>query len=205
MLKKVDDQRIKTQYHINVAQAYIELKMYEKAIKELKLAEEAGENLPSKINFIEINSYFGKIREKKGDHKKAIFYYKKSLDLARKYEMSREIANYLNKLGLMYKILGELKKAIEQYKEALQITRNLNDHYGVTNILYNVGIVENKNGEYEEALQDLLEARSLLVKHQIKVKELQNKIDKVFHRNIVRMCLVKAGIVNKSKRYGYAV
>jgi len=178
MLRKVDDQSIKTQYHIMVAQACIDLEMYEKAIKELKLAEEGGENLPSKINFIEINSCFGKIREKKGDHKKAIFYYKKSLDLARKYELSQEIAIHLNKLGLIYRILGELKKALEQYKEALQITRNLNDHYGEANVLYNIGYLKNENGEYEEALQDLLEARSLLVRHQIKVKELQNKIDR---------------------------
>lgn len=178
IIKKVDNPETLTVYHIKIAKVWIDLKKFDEAIKELKSAEVVGEKLLTKYSFIEIYSCYGVIREIKGNPKKAIFYYKKSLELSQKFEVKREIAIKLNKLGLIYKRLGNFEKSLEHYEKALQIARKLGDYWGIAIVLYDLGYIKNKKGEYKLASEYLLEARKIIMEHKINDKELQNNINK---------------------------
>jgi len=188
MLELVDDPTVLCIFYTNMSSVLIDLKDYDGAVENLKLAEDIFNKTPSKSGFINIYSNYGKIREKKGDAKKAIFYYKKSLENARECNFKREEAINLNKLGKLYKKIKNLDKALTNYQEAFSITETLNDHNGMASILYNIGCIKNKTSDFPQALIDLSEAKKIMEIFKIKNKKLYRKIEKaikITKRNIL--------------------
>ena len=184
MMELVDDPTILCVSYNNMASVFIDLNYYDKAVENLKLAENNCNRLPSKSSLMQLNSNYGKIREKKGDINKAIFFYKKSLRFAIECKSKREEAIYLNKIGQLYKKNKKLDKALINYQDAFSITEILNDHYGMSSILYNIGCIKNKKGDFAQALNDLIEAKNIMLKFEIKNIKLFNRIEKAI--NIVK-------------------
>jgi len=187
MMEIVDDPTVLCASYINMSSVLIDLNDYDKAVENLKLAENICNRLPSKSSLIHLNCNYGKIREKKGDDKKAIFFYKKSLRFAKECKSKREEAIYLNKLGQLYKKIKKLDKSLICYQETFSITEILNDHYGMSSILYNIGCIKNKKGDFPQALNDLLVAKNIMEKFKVKDIKLYNRIEKAINiakRNI---------------------
>ena len=184
MLELVDDPTVLCVFYINMSSVLIDLNDYDKAVENLKLAENICNRLPSKSSLIQLNSNYGKIRKKKGDIKKAIFFYKKSLRFAKECKSKREEAIYLYKIGQLYKKIKNLDKALINYQDAFSITKILNDHYGMSSILYNTGYIKNKKGDFPQALNDLLGAKNIMEKFKVKDIKLYNRIEKAI--NIVK-------------------
>ena len=182
MMELVDDPTVLFTFYINMASVLIDLKYYDEAAENLKLAEYNCNRLPSKSSLMQLNSIYGKIRKKKGDDKKAIFFYKKSLSLAKECKSKRKEAMFLNILGVLYKKIKDMDKAIIRYQEAFSITEKLNDHHGMSSILYNIGIIKNKKGDFAQALNDLLKAKNIMLKFEIKNIKLFNRIEKAINK-----------------------
>ena len=56
-----------------------------------------------------------------GQYAKAVEYYEKSLQIARKIGNVKGEGNTLNNLGIVYKDWGQYAKAVEYYEKSLQI------------------------------------------------------------------------------------
>lgn len=182
MMELVDDPTVLFTFYINMASVLINLKYYDEAAENLKLAEYNCNRLPSKSSLMQLNSIYGKIRKKKGDDKKAIFFYKKSLSFAKECKSKRKEAMFLNILGVLYKKIKDMDKAIIRYQEAFSITEKLNDHQGMSSILYNIGFIKNKKGDFAQALNDLIEAKNIMLKFEIKNIKLFNRIEKEINK-----------------------
>ncbi|MEO8209583.1 MAG: tetratricopeptide repeat protein [bacterium] len=109
----------------------------------------------SNINLIsaKANNFLGQINGLKGNLKKSISYYEKSL---RSYEESGDLFNIslmLNRIGIIYTRLNDYKKAIHYYEKANQIACKIGDLFGYSMILGNTGNVYYNLGKKSEALK----------------------------------------------------
>ncbi len=89
----------------------------------------------------------------KGDHKTAIEYYSKALDIAKKHDDKDGVAVSLNNIGDGYMNLGELDKADSFIRESMRINNDegLKDNLYIN--YYTLGEIYEKKGEYKKSLE----------------------------------------------------
>ena len=89
----------------------------------------------------------------KGDQKKAIAYYKKSLKINEEIENKKEVAVNLNKIGKAYVKLGNYTEGIAYYKKALNIDKGVNSQKRMAHSYNNIGAIYSDQGNYPLALE----------------------------------------------------
>ncbi|MGB5982701.1 MAG: sensor histidine kinase [Nonlabens sp.] len=114
----------------------------------------------------------------------AFHYANKALDLAKKIEYPKAIANSYNTLGSNYEYVSKLDSALYFYTKSLEIKRIINDTVGVANSLNNVGIVHDEKGNHEKALKNYFDSLQIYESQEV-------SFDKV------PMVLVNIGVVYK--------
>ena len=88
----------------------------------------------------------------RGNTKKALFYYKKSLEICKEIADKKGIANCLNCIGVTYKEQGNYGKAIDYLTKSLRIQEELENKGGIANSLNNIGSIYIIQNNYDEAL-----------------------------------------------------
>jgi protein O-mannosyl-transferase len=86
----------------------------------------------------------------KGKTQEAFYYYNRAISLSKDY------ADYYNKRGIFYHILGQYQRAIEDYNEAIRLKPHKAEPY-----YYNRGTVYYKLAQYQRAVEDYDKAISL--------------------------------------------
>jgi len=84
---------------------------------------------------------------------KAVEYYGKSLEIAKRVGDAKAEANVLGSLGNVYLAWGQYAKAVEFYEKSLEISKRVGDVRGEGQTLGNLGVVYLAWGQYAKAVE----------------------------------------------------
>jgi signal transduction histidine kinase len=102
------------------------------------------------------------------DQEKAIEYGNKAIELGKKTNFDKAIAQAYNDLGIIYYDKQDFINAIAAYKKAFEIRRRLNDQKGIAALYNKIGIVYQKEAKFDSAL--LYAQKALDIYEQLKDK-----------------------------------
>ncbi len=97
-----------------------------------------------------IYNVLGRNYSKKGDLDNALFYYSKSLNLAKKLGNREMEASVLNNIAMVFHDKGDLDKALEYYEESLRLETNEKDKAPTYN---NIAFIYIDKGDYKRAIE----------------------------------------------------
>ena len=97
---------------------------------------------------------FARILDNLGEHKQAIVYYEKALEIDRNVygENHQHVATNLNNLGEAWRALDGQHKAIAYYEQALTFLKQGEQHPFIASVLNNLGVAWRELGEYQRAI-----------------------------------------------------
>lgn len=87
----------------------------------------------------------------KGENKKALEYYYKSLKIQQELKDKKGIASCLGNIGVIQEMQGDHVSALENYNLCLKYMRELGDKSGVATVLNNIGIIYDLQQDYKKA------------------------------------------------------
>jgi tetratricopeptide (TPR) repeat protein len=117
------------------------------ALEPLKKAESLTSN---KEDLMYIYNQVGIIYDIMGYLDDAIFYYNRSLSLARDLGNKSMQASVLNNIGAVYYYKGELDKALDYYEESLRIQTDEKEKAITYN---NIAVIYDNKGDYQKAVE----------------------------------------------------
>ena len=130
-----------------LGKAYTRTGQIDLAIENLKKAEAYATR---EDDLMVIYDWLGKNYYKKGDFDHALFYYSKSLDLAKKLRDTKQEAVELNNIASIFHSKGELDKALEYYHESLRLTT---DEREKAPTYHNIALVYLDKQDYNKAIE----------------------------------------------------
>jgi len=136
---------------INLGQAYIGLKNYDKAIAVIQHYK--GEALKhGKLESVS-NAYalLGTIEQQQKNIPLAMEYYQKSADFGLKSSSKAQIAHSYNNLAIVYFEKDEIEKTLEYFMKALEIRKETNNAKYICESYFNIGGLYFEMGKYEDA------------------------------------------------------
>jgi tetratricopeptide (TPR) repeat protein/serine phosphatase RsbU (regulator of sigma subunit) len=86
------------------------------------------------------------------EYRKALSVGKRSLELSKKFDLKKNIANALTNMGVSYFYLGQTDSSLLMHTEALEIRRKINDLLGLSKSYVNIGLYYQNTGKYSEAI-----------------------------------------------------
>ncbi len=125
-----------------------------------------------------------------GEYKKSTIYFSNSIDLAKKENNKKELANAYNNLGNALSKIGESVNALKFYQLSISVAEMNNDQQRIAKTTKNIGTLYSEQKDFVTALRYFESASSLAVKlndsiliadclnNQGVVYEQQNKYDK---------------------------
>jgi tetratricopeptide (TPR) repeat protein len=117
----------------------------------------------------------GVVLERLGAYREALDLYRDLLADAPAAEDSRDRAQLLLNLGVVYRNLGDPARALESFQEVATIYRNLEDPDGLSNAMLNVALANHLDlGRWPEAEAAYLEALDLARRHGNRPEEIQD-------------------------------
>ena len=121
----------------------------------------------SVLTKLEAMHMMGAVFKEKGEINRALRYYRRSVELARKEGYREKLASILLSIGTIYRMQGESNMATEYLNQSLQICREINSLYGISvNLFYLILIYLEK---------DLIaDAKAYLLKFEKVVKQTQS-------------------------------
>lgn len=136
---------------INLGQAYIGLKNYDKATAVLQHYK--GESL--KLGKLEsvANAYalLGTIEQQQRNIPLAMEYFKKSADFGKRSKSKAQIAHALNNMAIVHFEEGETDKTMQLFKEALDIRLSTGNARYIAESYFNIGGLYFELGDYKNA------------------------------------------------------
>lgn len=103
----------------------------------------------------------GTLNYKQGRIDSAIESYQSALNIAKKSQDHKLIAQSLNALGSAYLVKNNIDKAIESFENLLEIYKSTDDDLSSALLLNNLGLIYQNNKELERAFQCFNEARRI--------------------------------------------
>jgi tetratricopeptide (TPR) repeat protein len=124
-----------------------------------------------------------------GEYSRAIGFYKKQLEIARRASDTRTEGNALGNIGIAYSSLGEHAKAIDFYKKQFEIHHQIGYMLGEGNALGNMGMSYAKIGMHEEAHRCFEVSssifRGLELKHEVaQIEEMKHNAEHWIMRSV---------------------
>jgi len=95
----------------------------------------------------------GYVSSSRGDLKKAVDYYYKSLKISREIGNKHGIATTLNNIGIIYENQGNIPRALEYYRKSLKIQEETNDLQGMAASFNNIGFIYFYQLDFDKALE----------------------------------------------------
>ena len=117
----------------------------------------------------------------------AFEYSKKALNLSKKINFKKGIANSYNTIGSNFEYISKLDSSLFYYEKSLTIKEEIKDSIGIANSLNNIGIIFDEKGDYKNALETYFKALKIYENN-------TTSFDKV------PMVLVNIGIVYKKQK-----
>jgi tetratricopeptide (TPR) repeat protein len=87
-----------------------------------------------------------------GDYEAALGYYQQARKLNNELGDRQNDGQFLNSIGLIYKIQGDFEAALDYYQQALKIRDEIDDHQGKSTTLNNIAVIYYTLGDYDKAL-----------------------------------------------------
>jgi Tfp pilus assembly protein PilF len=138
--------------HFCLGASYYAIGEFKLALKHMKKAESLTSD---KEDLMDIYNQIGLIYEKMGYLDDALFYYNRSLSLARDLGNKSMQASVLNNIGAIYYYKGELDKALGYYEESLRLKTDEKEKATTYN---NIANIYDKKGDYQKAVEYLQKA-----------------------------------------------
>ncbi len=112
----------------------------------------SDENLSHTLLAVKANclNNIGAILSQKGDIKKALIYFHKSLAIKESLKENKAISSTLNNIGYLYESLNDYENALLYFKRSLKIKEEIGDKRGIARLYNNLGSL------YEEINDTLL-------------------------------------------------
>lgn len=149
--KYCDDPTAKFMAEINLAQAYIQLKDYPKAISYLMHYK--GESL--KLGKLEsVGSAYallGNIEEIRENFPLATEYYQKSADFGKRSKSKNQVAHALNNLAIVYFRKGMPDSSLILFERALELRQEVGNARFIAESYFNIGGLYFELGKYDKA------------------------------------------------------
>jgi serine phosphatase RsbU (regulator of sigma subunit)/Tfp pilus assembly protein PilF len=120
-------------------------------------------------HFAGATNNIGFFASQKGDVKKALEYYTKSLKVLMEIRDKNGIGGSLNNIGFIYYNQGDIIKALEYYTKSLKVYEEITYKEGIANSLNNIGLIYGDQGNITKALEYY--TKSLKIKEEIGDKE----------------------------------
>lgn len=145
----------------NLSRIYKRDGFKEKAVEKETEAMKAAEKFGMTFTAAAYSNSLGVYQKELDNNEEAIFYYQKSLDMARECGSKRIEAMTLSNMGNAYKDLGLYETALPFHKEAIEINvlhgteKSLGDNYT------NLGIVYNRLKDFKKAKENYMIALPL--------------------------------------------
>jgi len=133
--------------HFCLGASYIAMGEFKLALEHMKKAERLTSD---KEDLMDIYNQVGIIYEKMGYLDDALFYYSRSLSLARDLGNKSMQASVLNNIGAVYYYKGELDKALDYYEESLRLKTDEKEKATTYN---NIANIYDKKGDYQKAVE----------------------------------------------------
>ena len=158
-----------------IGRTYRELQKSDEALEKSEyflfkgLKESRKLNLKKKECFILLS--LGIVFEDKKQHRKAITYYKKSLNIANEISEIEVVSKCLGNMGIVYKnwqaILKNkkrtLNKSLQYQRQSLEISQNIGDKRSEGRTLGNIGILLSNLNKKKEAIEYYLQALKISI------------------------------------------
>lgn len=129
-----------------------------------------------------------------GNYDSAIFYGKKSLELATAINYEKGIGNAYSKLASALELKGDYSKAIEYYLDALKIAEKIGQKKSIAAWTGNIGAIYYRQGNFEKALEYYQKA--LLI-----TEEQGNKNDNAIWRSNIGLIYCSQGKLDEALAY----
>jgi len=133
--------------HFCLGASYYAIGEFKLALEHMKKAERLTSD---KEDLMDIYNQVGIIYEKMGYLDDALFYYNRSLSLARDLRDKSMQASVLNNIGVIYEKKGELDKALGFYEESLRLKTDEKEKAPTYN---NIAVIYDKKGDYQKAVE----------------------------------------------------
>lgn len=115
-----------------------------------------------------ISVSLGHCLEISGEHKKALEYFSKALDILKKRKSYFEMANCYNNIGSVKSSMGDHKESLYYYKMSLKLRQRIKDVKGESESLNNIAYAYEDLGEHKKAFEYY--EKALVLRRQIGYK-----------------------------------
>jgi len=145
--------------HYCLGESYRMVGEFKLALEHMKRAESLTSN---KGDLMYIYNQIGLTYGGMGYLDDALFYFSRSLSLARDLGNKSMQASVLNNIGVIYERKGELDKALDFYEESLRLKTDEKEKATTYN---NIAIIYDKKGNYQKAVEYLQKAIEIEERH----------------------------------------
>jgi len=142
----------------NIGNTYKTIGLYDKAFDSYLEAIKIVGNSNNIGSTAVVNNNIGNLLLEHDDPRKALPYFRKSLELSRKAELPRYEGNCLICLGELETVLGHFEKAEEHFLNAIEIWNELSRENDYATTLYHLARLKEAQGKDIEAESHLIEA-----------------------------------------------
>lgn len=147
----VGDPAVEARMRSQLARALVELRRFEPAEAELRLANEAAErggNVRVRASVLE---FTGRLHLDRGAYDRAVEHYTRALELNREVGRTRGVALQRHFLGQALHRSGDLEGAHGQLRQALELFAPLGDPRNVARVTMSLAAVQRDRGAVDEA------------------------------------------------------
>lgn len=125
---------------------------FEQSLIVLDVAQRVAERLGEQESVATVLRGIGVIHSRRGNHARAMEYYRKSMALSEAAGDKAGIARTLDNIGIVHRSQGDYPQALDCYRKSLALKEEVGDRAGIAVTLNNLGIVLGEQGDYEQAL-----------------------------------------------------
>ena len=151
--KKSPDPTSKFLAEINLGQAYIGLKNFDKATAIILHYKNESLKLGKLESVSNAYALLGTIEQQQKNIPLAMEYFQKSADFGFKSSTKAQVAHSYNNMAIVFFEKGDMDKTLEYFLKALEIRRETNNAKYITESFFNIGGLYFEMGKYEDALE----------------------------------------------------
>lgn len=136
---------------INLGQAYIGLKNYDKASVVIQHYKKEALKLGKLEAVANAYALLGTIEQQRGNIPLAMEYFRKSADFGKRSKAKAQIAHALNNMAIVHFEEGDTDKTMELFKEALEIRLSTGNARYIAESYFNIGGLYFELGDFKSA------------------------------------------------------
>ncbi len=148
---------------------YLNISIYEQALKYAKQAQLLAENIKYKKGIANSYYYIGFVYYNQFSYKTAHDFFLVALKNYEEIGDQQQVANLYNIIGTIYETQGDFSNAVKSYLRGLKTYEIIGDKLGIADSYNNIGVIYKNQGFKDMALENYL--KSLKIYNEIGDKE----------------------------------